>query len=146
MSYQLKIFDQNSADYWLALILRYRVLRHPLDLNYTRHQLESESNDIHFGFFDENRIYAYLMLSPQNADTIQLRQMAVDPDFQKSGLGKRLIVEAEKYACKNGYTSIFCHARISASDFYKKLDFLPIGDVFQEVSIPHILMQKNYRL
>jgi predicted GNAT family N-acyltransferase len=143
VNYQLRIFNQNSSEYWLSLILRYRTLRHPLGLNYTRTQLEAESKDIHLGLFDDNRIYASLILSPKNKDTIQLRQMAVDLDFQSKGIGRKLLIEAEQFAQEKGYSFIFCHARISATDFYEKLNYIKIGDEFQEVSIPHILMQKK---
>jgi hypothetical protein len=35
------------------------------------------------------------------------------------------------------------HARETAVPFYERLRYSPVGDVFQEVTLPHRLMEKR---
>ena len=62
---------------------------------------------------------------------------------QRKGLGKILVANAEETTLENGYKQIILHARITAQGFYEKLGYAPFGNIFTEVTIPHIAMQKS---
>ena len=68
----------------------------------------------------------------------RLLQMAVDPQRQGEGLGRRLVVAIESRAfAELGFVRISCQARVEAATFYDTLGWTPDGDVFEEVGIPH---------
>jgi predicted GNAT family N-acyltransferase len=82
------------------------------------------------------------MLHPVDENTLKLRQMAVADEWQKNGIGKLLVRNAEELARQKGYKEMVLHARITAQDFYRGLGYEPSGEVFTEVTIPHIFMKK----
>ena len=64
--------------------------------------------------------------------------MVVDPQCQGEGLGHRLVVAIESRAFGElDFVRLSCHARVEAATFYDRLGWVPDGDVFEEVGIPH---------
>ncbi len=53
------------------------------------------------------------------------------------------LMQQTELRCRDlGGTELMLHARVSVSDFYRKLGYTDFGDPFMEVSVPHILMKK----
>jgi len=69
--------------------------------------------------------------------------MAVSPRLQGQNIGARLLGFAEEWARDNGIHRIETHARMVAGGFYERRGYEAYGDVFEEVSIPHIKMRKS---
>lgn len=132
-----------DEEYAKVFELREELLRQPLGLSLHDEDLSAELNDYTLVAMDEDNILACLILTPRGGDTVQLRQMAVWEDLQGSGIGKRLVDYAEQYAWDEGYDSIILHARIVAQGFYEKLNYKVVSDVFTEVGIPHVVMEKH---
>lgn len=133
----------HDKEYRDVFELREAVLRKPIGLSLYDEDLSSEVNDyILVALLDDN-IIACLILTPIANDTVQLRQMAVSELLQGKSIGKKLVEYAEQFAWQQGYTSIMLHARIVAKGFYEKLGYKQQGDVFTEVGIPHVEMQKD---
>ncbi len=143
MSHQIKTFTYQSPEYVQALKLRDKILRKPLGLQFTKAELQKDEHDIHFGLFEDEKIVACLTLTRTENGRMKMRQVAVDDNTQGKGLGSQLSLAAEKYAAKNGFAIMFCHARKAASVFYLKLGYKIVGDEFTEVNIPHYLMEKK---
>ena len=74
----------------------------------------------------------------------QIRAMAVHPDWQGTGLGRRLLQHLERLARGRGITHIKLHARDTAIDFYKRCgyDVSGVGETLFG-SIPHHWMSKS---
>ncbi|GAB5495969.1 MAG: GNAT family N-acetyltransferase [Phycisphaerales bacterium] len=71
----------------------------------------------------------------------KLMQMAVDPQRQGEGIGRRLVIEVESAAFgEMGLEGIYCHAQTSAISFYERLGWSSEGDEFDEAGIPHLKM------
>lgn len=71
----------------------------------------------------------------------KLMQMAIDPQRQGEGLGRRLVVEVECRAFGElGLRALFCHAQRGAKGFYEKLGWAKDGEEFSEAGIPHLKM------
>lgn len=51
----------------------------------------------------------------------------IDPDYQRRGIGKKLMLILEKYALKKCYSKVWLIANFSAVDFYKKLEYFEVG-------------------
>lgn len=71
----------------------------------------------------------------------KLVQMAVDPQRQGEGVGRRLLAAVEARAIGElGLGSLYCHAQITAVGFYERLGWRKDSDEFEEVGIPHFIM------
>lgn len=133
-----------SSEYALTVALRYEVLRVPLGLAFTLDQLASESGSHHLAAFDdEGHILGCLMLTPHADGEVQMRQVAVKPEMQGTGLGRTLVDEAERKAKELGFTRMMLHARDVAIGFYARLGYAREGDLFTEVGIVHQQMSKK---
>jgi hypothetical protein len=74
-----------------------------------------------------------------------MRQVAVATSAQGKGVGSALVQYAELVAMQNGFDSMLLHARASAVPFYLRLEYAIVGDLFEEVGIPHYKMTKQLR-
>ncbi len=122
------------------LNLRQQVLRAPLGLNLFDEDLTKETKELKLGAFIEEKLVGCLMLVPLSNTIIKLRQMAVDNNLQGNGIGAQLVQFALNYCALNNYNTMELHARANVINFYKKLGFTIIGDMFIEVGIPHYKM------
>ena len=122
--------------------LRNEILRKPLGLSFTREELEKEKDDILMGAFEDDKLLGCCMLTRMDAKTIRLRQMAVPNNMQGKGIGRALMIFAENIARDLGYRKLCMHARKTAVGFYQKLGYGISGDEFDEVTIPHYVMEK----
>ena len=123
--------------------LRYQILRKPLGLAFTEDDLASEKNDILLGCFEDDRLEACCMLTETAPKTVRLRQMAVSSGLQGKGIGRVLMSFAENIARDHGYRRLTMHARKSAIGFYEKNGYKVCSDEFEEVTIPHFVMEKE---
>ena len=85
------------------------------------------------------RIIGIATLLPNNG--IQLRGMAVAPDYQKTGLGQRILDFAHAIAREKNET-LWCNARVSAMGFYEKAGWQIEGAEFEVANVgPHFVMR-----
>ncbi len=139
----LKIIDWGSGDYEKVLQLRNEVLRKPLGLNFSDDELQKEQQHMHMGAYEDGRMLGCCMLVDEGDKTVRLRQMAVVNDVQGKGIGRALMTFAENLARDRGYRKITMHARKQAVGFYEKLGYKKKGEEFEEVTIPHYVMEKE---
>jgi len=145
MTINIKTILYNSAAHKQMIDLRNDILRKPLGLSFTPADFQKEQQNILIGAFEVNKIVGCCVLTKVNERTIQLRQMAVNNEFQGKGVGKQIVQYAEKIAQEEKYETIMMHARSVAVSFYKKLGYAIEGNEFMEVSIPHFMMKKNLK-
>jgi len=72
----------------------------------------------------------------------RMRYVAIKGDVQGSGVGSKMLAFFEDQAKNQGFESIYCHARDTAMNFYTKNGYITEGDIFEQVTIPHIKMRK----
>lgn len=142
-----KFIIYESQEYTQMVDLRYKILREPLSLTFTKEDLLKDKHDILIGCFNEkdNTLVGCCILTPITLVTLQLRQMAVDSQYQQHnlGIGSQLILFAEEFAQVKGYQYIYLHAREVAVYFYKKHGYTIESDKFKEVGITHFEMLKK---
>ncbi len=143
MTLIIRLAPHDSPDYQAAVALRRAVLRKPLGLDFTPEQLAAEAGDRHFVAFDDGALVGAAVMTPYTATTVKLRQMAVSPDAQGRGVGAALIKAFEGQARADGMRVITLAARVTAQGFYTAAGYTSEGDVFEEVTLPHILMTKR---
>lgn len=137
-------YDWGSDEYGQALILRNRLLRRPLGLCLYDETLSAEKNFLHFGAFQEGRLLATLSIIPEADGLYCMKQVAVAEAFQRKGIGLGLIQFCEAALQKRSAAGIVLHARKTAEAFYMKAGYLPKGEPFTEVGIPHQAMEKRW--
>ena len=139
----LKIIDYGTAEYQQVLKLRDEILRKPLGLTFSKAELEKEKNNIHIAAFEDERMLGCCMLVEEEPEMVRLRQMAVVNDVQGKGIGRALMQFAENLARDRGYKVITMHARKNAQGFYEKMGYKKKGEEFTEITIPHVVMEKE---
>lgn len=122
--------------------LRNEILRRPLGLQFTPEELEKEKEEILIGAFEEEKMLGCCMLIMEAPNSVRLRQMAVLNNLQGKGIGRALMQFAENIARDRGFQKITMHARKTAIGFYEKLGYRISGQEFEEVTIPHYIMEK----
>lgn len=138
----IKIIDHKSPEYEKMVDLRRQILRKPLDLDFTKEELDQEENNILIALFEEDEILGCCMLTKIDPDTIKLRQMAIKSGLQGKGVGRVMMQFAENIARDRGYRKMTMHARRTAIGFYEKLGYKVDGHEFEEVTVPHFVMEK----
>lgn len=132
-----------GPQYEQALELRERILRRPLGLPLRDEDISNDANEHTLCALMGARVIACVMLKPAGAHTMKLRQMAVEPEFQKSGVGSALVRYAEDWARSEGVKTIMMDARAAVTPFYEKLGYAKDGAPFTSVGIPHQKMRKS---
>ncbi len=139
----LKQIDHGTKEYKQMVALRMEILRKPLGLGFTPEELANEKEDILIGAFDEEEMLACCLLTKAENKSLRLRQMAVQNNLQGKGIGASMMNFAETVARDKGYKKMVMHARKTALGFYEKLGYKVTGDEFEEVTIPHYVMEKK---
>ncbi len=138
VSINVKEIEFGSPEQIESINLRYKVLREPLGLNFDENDLAKEYQDFHIAAYSNGEIVGVLLLKPtENSAIIKMRQVAVANDWQGKGIGKSMVLFAEKFAFEKGYKKMELHAREAAVPFYLSLGYFIKGDTFYEVGIPH---------
>jgi Histone acetyltransferase len=140
---EMRIIEFNSKDYEAMIRLRLTVLLNPIGITESYINKENEKKDILIGLFNNDLLIGCCILSNVSDDTIQLRQMAVLPEYQKSGSGRKIIAFSESIAKEKGFKILMMHARDAVLDFYKKCGYQISGPQFFEVGVPHHRMEKE---
>jgi predicted GNAT family N-acyltransferase len=72
---------------------------------------------------------------------VQLRGMAVHPDFASQGMGTAFMQHVFSELQSRQITQIWCNARLTAKAFYQKQGFTSVGAEFDVPGIgPHVAM------
>jgi ribosomal protein S18 acetylase RimI-like enzyme len=138
----LKIIDHGSKEYKQMVDLRNQVLRKPLGLEFTQEELDKEKNDMLIAAYEDDRMLGCCILTEVEPNKVRLRQMAVIAGLQGKGIGRVLMQFAENIARDRGYKKLTMHARKAVVGFYEKLGYKVVGEEFEEVTIPHYVMEK----
>ena len=139
----IKQIDHGSKEYRQMVELRNEILRKPLGLSFKKEELEREKDDILIGAFEEDKMLGCCLLTRVDKNSVRLRQMAVQNNLQGKGIGATMLNYAENVARDAGYKNMIMHARKTAVGFYEKLDYKVTSDEFEEITIPHFIMEKK---
>ncbi|MCC6808104.1 MAG: GNAT family N-acetyltransferase [Deltaproteobacteria bacterium] len=126
-----------------ALELRYAVLRAPLGVARKDFQPDALESAIYVCALVDSRVVGTVALDLSGGDGVgRLRQMAVLPDLQGSGIGRVLVRTLEREARRHDVTRVWMNARAHVIGFYARLGYAVTSDLFDEVAIPHVRMER----
>jgi GNAT superfamily N-acetyltransferase len=114
--------------------LRHSVLWPDKPLDYVR--IDEDEEGYHYGTYLENELVAVISLFV-DGEKARFRKFATHPDHQNKGLGTLLLQHVFAEAKRLGASTIYCDARLTAADFYKRFDMQPTGPVFYKGPIPY---------
>ena len=141
----IKQIDHGTKEYYQMVELRNEILRKPLGLSFDASELEKEKEDILITAYEEEKLLGCCLLTKVDNNCLRLRQMAVQNSLQGKGIGATMMNYAENVARDAGYKKMIMHARKTALGFYEKIGYKPTGKEFEDVTIPHIVMEKKLR-
>ncbi|MEM1348939.1 MAG: GNAT family N-acetyltransferase [Myxococcota bacterium] len=137
----------------LILELRTRVLRpHFPDGELARFDGDHEESSLHWAALDVRGdvvgCLSYMVrrgpgsLPKSYESEVQLRGMAIAPEVQRRGVGRRLLESSMGIlALRYPGGRVWCDARTSAQGFYQGAGFEAFGEVFEKPVIgPHVVM------
>jgi predicted GNAT family N-acyltransferase len=73
----------------------------------------------------------------------KIGRMAVLKEHRGSGLGAQVLAALEREGAARGMRLFKLSAQMSARGFYDRAGYTAVGDVYDEVGIPHIAMEKR---
>ena len=114
----IRQIDHGTKEYHQMVDLRLEILRKPLNLRFTKEELENEKQDILIGAFEEDKILGCCLLTRIDDNSVRLRQMAVQNNLQGKGIGASMLNYAENIARDHGYKNMVMHARKPVIGFY----------------------------
>jgi len=123
--------------------LRYRVLHEPFGVEPSDDWHDDDPESRHLvAVADGGPVVGYARLITRGSEA-QIRQVAVDPDWQGAGVGRALVAALVQQAEGDGATDIWLNARVPAIGFYERLGFEAVGDTFStgRTSLPHRRME-----
>lgn len=74
---------------------------------------------------------------------VKIQRFCFLPEHRKSGHGKKLLEFIENELSAQGYKYFFLEAKFSVYKFYEKCGYKKVSDIFYEVNVPHVKMEKN---
>ncbi len=127
--------------------LRYAVLCAGLPRDAANFPGDLDSTTVHLAAKDGLVVVAcatVLVNQWEGRSACQLRGMAVDPGYQKCGLGGRLLAEIERVAVESGVGLIWANARTPAAEFYRKNGWEIVSEMFEiPTAGPHFTMVRK---
>lgn len=139
---QLRFISTEDPEYAKECRLRAKILREPLGMSQGAELFPFEREAFHLVAMDGDQVVGCLMFRPEGK-TGRLLQMAIAKDYQKQGIGRRLVWTLESRLARDGFHNIYIHARVEASPFYEKMGYRIEGEPFKEIGIWHRMMRKN---
>jgi len=131
--------------------VRQPVLRPGKNIETCHFEGDNLSTTKHFGYFENENLAGIASLFQSSSDLFkekhqfQLRGMAVLSNFQKKGIGEKLVNYAENDAKNRNAELIWFNAREIAIPFYEKLGYKIIGQPFDIGDIgKHFVMFKKF--
>ena len=140
----LRWIERDDPLYIQERRLRFWVLRQPLGMPEGSEENPHEARCRHCVALEAGRVVGCVLALPDgDSPSVKLLQMAIAPDQRARGIGSLLVRELERRARDEGAHEVYMHARISAQGFYERLGYAPVGEVFDEVGLPHVKMTRH---
>ncbi len=134
-----KVVKYGGDEHAEAIALRKEVLYEARGISTADYN--EEDRHIQIVGFSDGIIIATCSLVPDD-DHCRMRYVAIKNDIQGAGIGSKMLVFFEEQARNQGFKSIYCHARDTAINFYTKNGYKTEGEMFEQVTIPHVKMRK----
>ncbi len=134
----------------MTYAIRHSVLRPHQRLDDCKYDTDEKEHSFHIGAFDKGKLVTIASFCIEQYDGFdysnqyRLRAMATISDYRNRGIGRQVVAFGEDILRKRHVPIIWCKARTSALNYYKKLGFTTYGTSFDYPGIgEHIIMYKE---
>lgn len=107
-------------------------------------KLEEDKNGVHWGIKEDGRFISVVSLF-QHGHEWQFRKFATLKELQGRGYGTLLLKWLIGFVQQKGATKLWCNARVNALGFYKKQDFEPFGETWNQLGFQFVKMQLLFK-
>lgn len=115
---------QTEKEFEAYYNLRWRVLREPWQQSKDSEKDELENKSFHIMACDENdKVIGVGRLHFNDENEVQIRYMAIAPEYERQGIGTLILEALEKKAKQEKTKTIVLDARENAIGFYKKKNY-----------------------
>ena len=111
------------------LYLRSKILRNNIDPKDCKFIGDELIDTYHLGAFHSDKLIGGVSLINNKCikmnlkNCYQMRALCIDSDYQKKGIGKKLVEEVEKKLKRMKIKNLWMNARVNAIGFYLKLNY-----------------------
>ena len=124
-------------------LFRWEILRKPIGKSIGSLKDEYEDSSYHLIGVIDNKIIACGRLHFNSDNEAQIRYMAIDENFQRKGIGVKIIELLEAEAKKKQINKIVLNARNHVIKFYSKSGYRAVRKYEgSDTGIPHTTMEK----
>jgi predicted GNAT family N-acyltransferase len=103
---------------------------------------ELDASAVHCVGYDDGKPVAAGRLIAEDAYA-KIGRMAVLADHRGRGIGAQVLEVLEQAGIERGVRHFKLSAQLHAKGFYQSCGYTAVGDVYDEVGIPHIAMEKR---
>lgn len=104
-------------------------------------KLEADQDGIHLGLFQGQKLTSIVSLFVVKEE-MQFRKFATVKTEQGKGFGTRLLNYVFEFVSNKDITRVWCNARLSKSDFYKRFGMKVISEPYVKSGIVYVTMEK----
>lgn len=133
-------FYKNKENYTDVMSVRETVFIHEQGFSYDADGIDNHCT--HVVFYDHSTPFATGRVFLENGNTI-IGRVCVLKEYRGHNYGAKLIQELENKAKELGATSTHLGAQCQAKEFYAKMGYTPVGDLYYEEGCPHVHMVKE---
>ncbi|HRE75916.1 MAG TPA: GNAT family N-acetyltransferase [Flavobacteriales bacterium] len=138
------IQPQTESEIENYFLLRWQTLRAPWNQPRGTERDDKENECIHFLALENETPMGVCRLQYNDATNAQVRFMGVAEAGRGKGIGKLLLLEAEKIAKESGHQKMILQARENAVPFYERCGYTITEKTFLLwETIQHYLMEKK---
>ena len=119
---------ESQEEFQAYFYLRWEVLREPLGQPCGTEKDEKDDGAIHIAAFLDSDVVGVGRLHLNNSKEAQIRWMAVVPEFQKQGIGSKILEKLEEAARLLGASRIVLDAREQVVGFYESKAYEVVFD------------------
>jgi ribosomal protein S18 acetylase RimI-like enzyme len=120
---------QTRDDFKAYYELRYRVLRAPWGQPKDTEKDDYEPISQHFMAVDDEKgkVVGVIKMFEKEPGVGWVSHLAIDPAYQRKGIGRLLMDTVEKVAKEKGYHAIGCMSRLNTTGYFERFGFKTAG-------------------
>jgi GNAT superfamily N-acetyltransferase len=124
-----------------TLPIRHQVMWPTKPLDYVK--LNNDDKGLHYGLFLDNTLISIVSLFIKDEEA-QFRKFATLENYQGKGYGSLLLNEIIQVAGKKSLKRIWCNARSSKMDYYKKFGMVVTDSTFRKGGLDYVIMERIF--
>ena len=142
----IKILEsKEELDLGFALRIKVFVKEQKVPVELELDNKDHSINTVHIGYFNDNKLIGVARLIDLDKDIIHIGRVAIDKDYRRKGIGRKIIIGCET-AARNilkREVIIELSAQIQAEKFYESLGYNRVNnEIYLDAGIEHVDMRK----